>query len=172
MRALPVLSLICATALAQTPPSQPHGLLQFRTSVGSFKLLGAAEQPVEGRLSFNFNGSVLVSGLQGKVVTEGPVRLEKDVKNFDKKVYFGRGKMTVTGRWRAVQFFGRDVKGDFDGWGVFRLYGEFDNTLDTGVWKRPGEPEQPWGTGGMQVMVPAPGAVSPTVQPKVRKVGG
>jgi len=128
--------------------------LTFESSVGSFKLLGSDETPATGTLSFNFNGTVLVTGDEAKVTTEGNVRQEYEKKEFAKKLYFGQGKMTVTGKVRSIQFFGSDVKGSFKGIGIMRMYGEFDKNLETGYFQFAGGERTPWGTNGLQVAVP------------------
>ena len=129
-------------------------MLMFGSSVGSFKILGSDETPASGKLSFSFNGSVLVSGLEGTTVTEGGVRKEYENKEFGKTAYFGKGKITITGKARSIQFFGRDVQGSFKGTGLMRLYGEFDKKLDTGWVMYAGGERGAWGTGGNIKVVP------------------
>jgi len=145
------------TATTSKPAVNPY-IFNFQTSVGSFKLEGSDETPPKGRLTINFRGSVLVSGLRpgGKITPKGNVRLEMDDKRYNKKVYFGQGQLVVEGTVRAVQFFGRDLKGRYEGGtGNFRLYGEFDKKLETGTHWFEGETERtPWGTGGPTIPVP------------------
>ena len=142
--------------MGQAPiaPTIGSDTLNFETSVGSFKLLGSDETPATGNLSFNFNGTVLVTGEDAKVAVEGDVRQEYENKEFAKKIYFGKGKLTVTGKVRSVQFFGSDLKGSFKGVGIMRMYGEFDQDLNTGFYQFAGGDKIPWGTGGVQTPVP------------------
>jgi hypothetical protein len=177
-----VLGLLVASAVAQqkpatgatkTPEAKPlYAGLDFQSNVGSFKLLGAGDTPAMGKLTFSFTGTVLVSGLEkgSKVTTSGNVRREINDTKHNKAVYHGTGTMTVDGRVRAVQFFGRDVKAKFFGQGIFRLYGEFDKNLGTGTYKYAGSTEvRPWGTGGMTLAVPSLEQATP--KPRIRDSG-
>ncbi len=132
------------------------------TSVGSFKMLEYNDdaQP-EGHFEFTFTGTVLVDtteafkhnrNLTTQVKVEGNVI--KELTYHGRTVYHGTGKMTIDGGWHALQFFGRDLKGKFNGYSVFRLAGEFDKNLETGFyWYTDGKKED-WGTGGNQPTVP------------------
>lgn len=144
-----------------TPPAAPapavnpaDKTLHFQSSVGSFKILPPSEDPVTGTLTFNFTGTVLISDLQGTATPTGNVRKEYDNAEHHKTLYFGTGKMTVAGKFRSVQFFGRDVDGEFTGVGIMRLYGEFDRNLKTGYFWFDPKDKKPWGNGGMQVPIP------------------
>jgi len=145
--------------------------VNFETKVGSFKLLGSDPALVEGKLDFNFKGTVLISNLEAgsKVSVGGDVRKEYETDDKDKVLYFGNGKITITGRFRAVQFFGQNLKGRFFGWGIFRFYGEFDKNLDTGNYQVDGTPKMPFGTGGSTVPISGGGAQGKI---KIKKVGG
>lgn len=145
--------------------------VNFETKVGSFKLLGSDPALVEGKLDFNFKGTVLISNLEAgsKVAVAGDVRKEYETDDKDKVLYFGNGKITITGRFRAVQFFGQNLKGRFFGWGIFRFYGEFDKNLDTGSYQLDGGQKFPFGTGGATVGVSGGGAQGKI---KIKKVGG
>jgi len=139
------------------PPTPTLGanVLQFGSNVGSFKVLPFNdEQPTKGTLSFSFNGSVLVSGLNGTIQKEGDVREEYKNDKYGKQLYFGKGKLTIVGQVRSVQFFGRDVRGTLKGNGLITFYGEFDKNLETGWYQYEGGDRAAWGTGGLQKQVP------------------
>lgn len=125
------------------------------TTVGSFKILPAGPDKTKGTLDVDFSGTILVSGLEG-TVTPGPgVRLEYKRDDHNRRVYFGKGHIRVEGEFRAIQFFGRNLKGNFRGNGVARLYGEFDKKMETGYYWFASKPEKiDWGTYGRTVVVP------------------
>lgn len=158
-------------ALAAMPLSllaqgnEPPGVISFQTALGSFKLLPRNDKdPVRGRLEFSFTGTVLISGLQGRVIPSGNLRKEFDDPKMQRQVFFGTGKLVIEGTVRSVQWFGREMRGNFNGRGIFRFYGEFwrnpaTRQLETGnYWY--GLPtdaraeRRPWGTYGMQAAVP------------------
>jgi len=146
--------------------------VNFHTNVGSFKLLGSDPNLVQGKLDFGFKGTVLISDLEegSKVSVSGDVRKEYTTDDKSKILYFGNGKISILGRFRAVQFFGQNLKGRFFGWGVFRFYGEFDKNLDTGSYQLDGGQLMPFGTGGATITIEGNGASGGEV--KVKKVGG
>jgi hypothetical protein len=168
-----------AVVWAQSPrPAEPpkttgpkqYGTLNFESTVGSFKVLGANEEPAEGTLDLTFNGTVLISGLDGTVQTTGSLVKEYDNAARKKTVYFGRGRIVVKGKYKAVQFFGKNLRGTHNGWGIFRFYGEFDRNLNTGfAWFDPAE-KLPWGTGGFTLANPLPPSQQ-RIQPRVRPGG-
>jgi len=143
-------------ATAAAAPKLEHATLNFESKVGSFKLLGANDVPAEGSLVFSFRGTVLVSGLQGTVTPSGNVRKEYDNAVHKKTIYHGDGKLAINGKVSGVQFFGRDLNAKFDGWGIVRLFGEFDKNLDTGSYWFADGVKKPWGSGGLPVYVPQP----------------
>ena len=155
-------------APAPVPKSRYAGL-SFESKVGSFKMLGAGDVPAQGKLTINFTGTVLVSGPEptAKITTSGNVLREiNDVKR-GKIVYHGTGTLVVDGSVRAVQFFGRNLKGRFFGQAIFRLYGEFDKDLNTGTYQFDGSQDvRPWGTGGGTFSVPSIEQATP--KPRVR----
>jgi hypothetical protein len=157
-------------ALAGQNATKPVGV-NLSTSVGSFKLLWSGDVPVNGTLSFSFKGTVLITGLQGTVTTTGAIAKEYDDAKHKKQAYYGSGKMVISGKYTSVQWFGRDMKARFTGQGLFRLFGEFDRNLSTGVFNYDGEEENAWGTGGMQVVLPKPNYGPSRSQPTVRDAG-
>jgi len=167
-----------ATTAAKKPApaaKKGYGHIFFNTNIGSFKLLGGGEDKAEGAMAISFTGSLMISGLEGTAVPSGNLRLEYSSDKQQRKVYFGTGSLKITGKVRAIQFFGRNMKGDFNGWGIFRLYGEFDNKLETGTFYYSDDPsnKQSWLNGGMQATVPPRRDIGPrTAKPKVRINGG
>jgi len=144
-------------------------ILNFESKIGSFKAMGT-DNPAHGLLQITFSGTVLVSGLNGKVAMEGNIIKEYDDAPHKKQVYHGTGKMTVDGDFTGIQFFGKDLKGRFVGVSIFRLYGEFDKDLNTGSFWYDGGDKRDWGTGGMQLPVPgyAPNAFKQRPVPTVK----
>ena len=153
------------------PPVPPGSGITFESKVGSLKILGSDTVPVEGTLDINFTGTVLISQMDptSNVTTSGSVRKEYTTKDGSKILYFGSGKLHLVGKMRAFQFFGRDLSGHYDGYGIFRFYGEFDKNLDTGNYWYDNDPHRPWGTGGMQIPVPNPGTTGESAQVKIHK---
>jgi len=160
MGALLTTAFLGGAAHAQAPaPAAPAGTdtLYISTTVGSFKILPAGPDTTRGALDIEFEGTVMVSGLNGTVTPGTGVRLELDRPEHKRQVYFGKGRIRVDGEFRAIQFFGRNLKGTFRGNGVARLYGEFDKNMETGYyWYASNPQKQDWGAYGRTVIVPAP----------------
>lgn len=156
------------------PPLNPsdYGTVNFNTNVGSFKILGAAERKAEGRVEVTCKGTVLISGLEGKITPIGLRREINDTK-LNKQVYFGSGSFVVEGKFSGIQWFGRDMKAKWHGWGLVRLFGEFDKNLNTGeYWYEGDTQKRPWFNGGMTVTLPKPASQSTgTVQPRIKDKG-
>ncbi len=163
--------MLGGVALPQTPAAKPEDTLFFSTLVGSFKLLPPGPDTTHGTLDMEFNGTVMVSGLTGQV-TPGPgVRLELSRPEHKRQVYFGKGHIRVTGEFRAIQFFGRNLKGSYQGVAVARLYGEFDKNMETGYyWYSSAPTKQDWGSYGRTLIVPPSAQATGTVTGKVRDV--
>jgi hypothetical protein len=142
--------------LLPVAPHQEYHTVHLQTNVGSFKVLSPSPGvPAEGRIELRFVGStVLVSGLQrGGVVTPGPgVRLEYNRPDRDKAVYFGTGTLVIDGKYEGIQFFGQGLTATYNGFGIIRLYGEFDKDLNTGYyWYTDPKQKMFWGTGGQTI---------------------
>lgn len=155
-----------------TPPdytkmkvSNANDDLWFETNVGSFKILPRGDVLPSGNLTMSFTGSVLISNLKGEVTPEGNVRKEYDNKVKGREVWFGTGKLTIKGNFRAVQWFGRNLKAKFSGNGYMRLYGEFDKKLETGYYWFDPKDKKYWGNYGTSFGVP-----EGKVQPKTDSV--
>ena len=164
--------LLGGTAVPQTPAAPKEDTLFFSTTVGSFKLLPPGPDSTKGTLDMDFNGTVMVSGLNGQV-TPGPgIRLELSRPDHKREVYFGKGHIRVSGDFRAIQFFGRNLKGSYKGTAVGRFYGEFDKNMETGYfWYASAPTKQDWGSYGRTLVIPPPPATAAAGQPgKVRDV--
>lgn len=163
-----LLLLVPASLFAQGANGR-FGNMFFNANVGSFKILGPGDDMAEGTLTFNCKGSVLISGLQGTVTAQG-LRREINDEKLGKQVYFGQGKMTIKGKWNGIQFFGRDLRATWNGFGIIRLFGEFDKNLSTGEYWFSNDPERkPWFNGGMTLTNPPAQRTGATgVKPRVR----
>ncbi len=153
--------------------AKDHGRSFFNTNIGSFKLMATDETPAEGTLDMVFRGTLLISNLEpgSTLVVTGNVRKEIDDKKFHRQVFFGDGRVTISGRFRSVQFFGRGLRAAFNGFGYARLYGEFDQELETGYyWLEGASQKMPWSSGGSQMHVPSGSTVKPRV--KIQGKGG
>ena len=162
------------------PAAAPElsGKVDFWTKVGSFKIASPKPPDVlaRGDITMNFQGTVLVVGLVGSA-TPGPgVKVQYENAKQGRKVFFGRGKLNLKGKWRAIQFFGRDFKGSWTGMGIMRLYGEFDEKLETGFFQINGKARESWGNGGRTINLPPPvqpGQIKPKIEDiKPAKTGG
>jgi len=155
-------------ALAQ----QPTDTLYLQTGVGSFKLLPPGPDKTRGTLDIDFEGTIMVSGLTGTATPGAGVRLELERKDHNRQVYFGKGHIRISGEFRAIQFFGRNLKGSYNGVAVARLYGEFDKNMETGYYWYASQPEkQDWGAYGRTLVCPPQKMAPLTPKGKVRDVG-
>lgn len=191
---VPAKSLIVAGALIifvmtiavaqQTPPTKPASVppvvttptvtemddLYFSTKVGSFKILqkGPDAMP-KGTVTMSFTGSVLISNLKGTVTPSGSVRREYNDAKRNKQVWFGTGKLVISGEFQAIQWFGRDLNAQFHGNAVVRLVGEFDKDLETGYfWFDPAH-KQFWGNNMRTVAVPEESLQTGVARPIMRE---
>lgn len=105
--------------MAGVTPDPGYATCHFQTRIGSFKIIDGV-----GRVEIDFTGTVLVNRLEGTLSVTGQVRKEYD--RDGRVVWTGRGKAVATGKWRGVQWFGRDLRGVWYGRGVIRFGGEFD----------------------------------------------
>lgn len=141
------------------------GTLHFSTRLGSFKMIDGF-----GRAEFTFTGTVLINRVDGTKEVTGNVR--KEYEKGDRVIYFGTGKVVVTGSWRGIQWFGKDLSGVWFGRGVMRFAGEFDRDQLTGdYWFDDPSKKTAW-PGGTTYDIPFPRA-TPGVNPnvKVKKKG-
>lgn len=151
-------------------PQTTNLTLNFACNLGSFKLLPKTEL-ADGRIEMSFSGTLLLSGFQGKVQITGNVN--KEYEGHGRVVYFGNGKAVLDGKFRGIQWFGSSMTGSWNGNGVARLYGEFDQKLDTGkYWFDNVADKSDWGTFGMNVEVPKRMGVGPEQVTPRRRTGG
>jgi hypothetical protein len=160
-RAQSPLNVGLTPATVAVPPGlmlkQKHTVLFFNTNVGSFKIMGSDKDEAEGQLDMSFSGTVLISDMDPKSVLliTGNVRQEIDDTTYHKKVYFGTGHLTIVGRFRAIQWFGRDLRARMNGFGIIRIVGEFDKQLNTGLYWYEGDSQKMyWNTNLMTVLLP------------------
>ncbi len=140
--------------------------IYFETKIGSFKLLNCV-----GKTSFSFEGTVLVAGLEGTAIHSGNLKTEYENKDKKRVAYFGKGTITVTGKWRGIQWFGKNLNGYFDGNGIMRLAGEFDEKMNTGhYWYKSNPQKEIWYSVGIERTIPPPDFLKSTKP--VRKGGG
>lgn len=144
-------ALLAVASLCSAQRAQGSDLINLRTSIGSFKLISG-----EGIASFTFEGTVLLIDVKGDVKVEGKVKKEFDDPKLKRKAYFGKGKITVNGSWRGIQWFGSNMQGTVKGKSIIRLAGEFDKNLDTGEYwfGNDTQNKRPWYTAGITVVVP------------------
>ncbi|RYG85769.1 hypothetical protein EON77_04950 [bacterium] len=149
-------------------PTPDSAVIDFHTKIGSFKILSNSQDvKARGKLDMEFQGTVLVIGLEGTATPNGALKVQYDDQTHGRKAFFGQGRLTVEGKWRAIQFFGRNVKATWDGMGVLRVNGEFDDKLDTGSYQIRGYGgKEAWGNGGREVRIPPPSS-APRVKPKI-----
>jgi hypothetical protein len=154
-------SLLIGAAIA---PAQSD-TINFETTIGSFKLIDG-----KGTVSFSFQGTVLLVGAEGNIKMEGAVKKEFDDPKMKRTSYFGKGKLTIVGKWRGIQWFGSNMKGFIKGESLVRLTGEFDKNLDTGFYWYGDriKDRNPWFTSGLTVKVPE----DPRLNPKPTRRGG
>ncbi|MBS1706545.1 MAG: hypothetical protein JST40_11780 [Armatimonadetes bacterium] len=143
-----------------------YSTLHFTSQVGSFKTIDC-----EGHFRVNFAGTLLLNvGKTAAVNVTGNVRVELDAHG--RTVYFGRGTADVKGKWRGIQFFGKDIEAVFWGRGIFQLVAEFFKDPKTGdlvtgqYWQDDLNNKEYWfATGITTVTLPR----MKEVQPKERK---
>jgi len=164
-------SVLATASIAQTAtPAQREGILanpafatmHLRASLGSFRLMDG-----QGRVEVNFTGSLLVSQLQnGKVTLVG--KFEKQYDDRGRQLYYGKGKALITGKFRGIQWFGKDMNLVWFGAGRARLSGEYDKNLKTGeLWYDNPKVVTNWPPqGSFDYTLPRPAAPKPVVPPR------
>jgi hypothetical protein len=153
MKKLLLATLLATVAAAHAQNTDPRKLegINFECNIGSFKFLDC-----NGRLTFTFEGTVLLSEVKGDVTVNGNVKLEYENKKMQRKTYFGKGTVTVDGSWSGVQVFGKKFKGKFNGTGFVYLTAEFDQNLKTGLYWYDNSPDRkyPWYTTLTSIQLP------------------
>ncbi len=136
----------CAV-MAQKPTAEQMGayadredftFLHYESKLGSTRLIDG-----EGRVEMTFTGTLLISKLDGEHTITGDYR--KEFEGDGRVVYTGTAKLVLSGKFRAIQWFGRDMKAIWYGKGVARLVGEFDKNMETGFyWYTDKDVQFPW----------------------------
>lgn len=143
---------IAASSFGQVAPRE-FGTLNFESTLGSFRFVDSAGKSGEGKVTVEFTGTFLISKLEGKLSVSG--NLKKEYDSAGRQVFFGTGKIVVDGKFRALQWFGRNMKGSWNGAGIAMFYGEFDRNLKTGeFWYNDPKEREVWGTGGRSAILP------------------
>lgn len=105
---------------------EKFGTMHLQSNLGSYRSIDG-----EGRLETTFKGTLLVSKLDGKMnIVSG--KLRKEYEGLDRVVYTGQATVVFTGKWRAIQWFGSDMRTVWYGSGFMRISGEFDKNMKTG----------------------------------------
>lgn len=166
---LPALLIVSSISIAQAPSPQT-GEVVMKTAIGSFKMVSPGDQKAFGKLEMTFKGTVLFVGLDASapVVAEGNLRKEYDNKDRARVLYHGSGRMVVNGKFKSIQWFGRDLSCRFNGMSIVRVYGEFDKNGQTGTYQITGDKERYWQQGGLTFTVPKPDFNKTVAPPKVR----
>ncbi len=144
-------------------------VFHMQTKLGSFKVIDG-----EGRLEFSFSGTVLITKLNGTATFAEGSTVRKEHDKNGRAVYTGSGKLVVDGKWRGVQWFGKDMNAVFFGKGAVRVQGEFDRDLKTGdYWFEDKSEALPFPASAvMTVFVPPPNyGADPKVKPVPRPGG-
>lgn len=147
-------------------PSSPnikYATLHLKSNLGSFKLRNG-----EGRVEIAFTGTLLISQLAGTV--DASPTLRQEYKDRGRIVYFGKGRVIVRGKFRGIQWFGRNMKVVWWGAGIAQLTGEYDKNLSTGwFWYDDPKKRSPWyAQGSYTITLPERGPDTDHVTPKER----
>src|SRR4051812_23425550 len=111
-----VLSLGCLGLLSITPsfaqaPGTATGEAVLKTTVGAFKITSPGDILAFGKVKMAFKGSVLIVGYTGStpIVASSGLRVEYKDDKRQRVEYFGDGTITLDGKFRAIQWFGRNL---------------------------------------------------------------
>jgi len=150
------------TATAEKPTER----IDFESKLGSFKLIDGT-----GHVEFSFTGTVMLNGVEGPLKVSPGLRKEFD--DMGRVAYFGTGSISLDGKFRGIQCFGKNLKGWWNGNGVGRLYGEFDENLKTGTYKFAKQSRAEfWSPYGTTFSLPPFQMGTADVNPVERKSGG
>ncbi len=161
-----------AAALAQpATPAQMAGVdqkpgyatMHLKTSIGSFKMIDC-----EGRAEVSCQGTLMINSLKGSLDVRGD--LKKLYEDRGRVVYFGKGTVVLTGTWRSVQWFGKNMNAVWYGKGVIRIQGEFDKNLYTGEYwyDNPADKNAWFANASYQLVLPPPPDDSDKVKARER----
>jgi len=149
-------------AVPPSPPSSRFNTLAFDSGPGSFRTEGTGKLVID---TLDGVGTVYVSQYKGVPPAVTGMRLEYSDPN--RLCYHGMGRVVLDGKFRAVNYLGSRVKGSFTGKGFFRLYGDLDNDLRTGLVWYPGFTKngkqvlEYWETYGREFHIPMPAKYDP-----------
>lgn len=156
-RAISFATLVCLAAIAGskqspggwTPPADTRvDTMYFETKLGSFKSIDGI-----GVLEFSFTGTAMLSNVKGQIIPSGNLR--KEYSKDGRTTFFGTGTLKIVGSWRGIQWFGRNMKASWYGAGFARLYGEFDQKLETGFyWFKSNPKRNAWSPYGTSLVNP------------------
>lgn len=136
------------------------GTAHLWSEVGSFSLEGT------GTVKVKFTGTLLVASADGqdlpKISIQGDVRKEFDNTDMGRIAWFGKGDATITGNWRRLVVFGKQIDATWQGAGIAMVYGEFDSAGKTGFITVDGSEPFEWLATGQTFYVPA--AADPRIQ--------
>ena len=157
LRSLSVLVFLFAISMSQAQPataaqragvvpSKDFGTMHLYTKIGSCKFLNG-----EGRLEISYSGSLLLSQFKGKYTITGNLVRQYNSPEHGRELYYGKGTIVLTGKWRGLQWFGRDFTAHWYGAGIARLTGEYyasptkPGTFESGwVWADDISKRQAW----------------------------
>jgi hypothetical protein len=127
----------------------------------------------EGRVEVSFKGTILISRLVGEAIPTGNIKLEHETPDKQRRLYSGQGTFVISGKWRAVQWFGSDMRLRWNGKGIIRITGEFDRNLETGrYWYDEPDKWQPLPSTSMITLTVPQQRLTPNVTPRERPSGG
>lgn len=167
MRASIILGLSTVALMSAIAPAQGEtGSIRLEAAIGSMKMIDG-----NGKVTMSFNGTVVLINLQGTATPAGGLKLEYDANG--RKAYFGKGTLTIQGKWRGIQWFGRDLACDWNGAGMVRLYGEYDKDLKLGWFQYSNSMErESWQNGGRTIFLPDQRQRTTAPVPRPRSGGG
>lgn len=105
---------------AGVTPQPGFSTMHLETKIGSCKFIDGT-----GRVEISFSGSLLISQLKGTRVVSGNLTRQYHNPKENRELFYGRGRIVITGSWRGMQWFGRDMRAVFYGRGTVRLAGEY-----------------------------------------------
>lgn len=131
--ALGAVALSSAIGSQPATPAQRAGVtaepgystMHLQTQVGSCKFLNG-----RGRVEISFQGSILLSNVRGRKEITG--NLVRQYNANGRELYYGKGRIVVTGQWRAIQWFGENFRAVWFGQGSVRVSGEYARNPQTG----------------------------------------
>lgn len=118
-----------AAQKAGVKPDPKFGTLHLQANVGSFRSIDGV-----GRFEINFKGTILITNPGKGTKIETSAGLKQEYKDSKRQSFFGAGRIVITGSWRVVQWFGREMTAVWYGQGAVQLTGEFDQDLNTGTY--------------------------------------